>query len=694
MGGEAISFFADLSIVMVVAATVGLLFSRFNLPLTVGYILAGAFVGPHIGPKLINNEANIQMLSDLGVMFLMFSIGIGFSFRSVRKLGGAVVFPALWDVAFMVLGGFLLGKVLGWGNLECFLLGLILCDSSTSIAAKTLESLGWLSARFAKNTFAIALIEDVLAILLIAVLNGVTGSSSAEGGGDLWAAAKVIGTQLGVLVAFLVGVVVFGILLVPKLMNYVCERFDDEIVLMVALGVCFGVACLAQNGLNLSLVVGAFLAGSIISEARARKRIERTVKPVTNLFASVFFVSVGLMLNPGILWENIGIVLFISAGMILLKLFNNTVACVLVGELPRDAFKVGIGMGQVAEFSFIIAGIAMSGGLSDRPLYQIAVGVALVGSATNPYLLRSSDKLYGKVSKCFGPYIHQLLHWYRQWLGTLGGDVSKGPSLIARIRNAAIMIAVDLVLCAIFFTGVHFAAHLSVVASLLEQINAWQPLEWMYLPWRGIICTVAALIAASPCLFAAQHGWHNLVRLLTKDAWTTSSRGLKHVQRFIRSILHVVGCVGLFIFVALLASTFLRNMWIFGAVALITALLMMRFSKRLRAGYKESREALTHAFDVNVAPPDDFPGVETLMSIHTETYILPKNALVHEKTLGELGLRGATGASVISVASRRNGVSITPGGETVLHSGDAVTVVGSDAQIAQAIAFLARVKKN
>ncbi len=693
MGGEAVSFFADLSIVMVVAAAVGLIFSRFHLPLTVGYILAGAFVGPHFGPKLISNEANIQMLSDLGVMFLMFSIGIGFSFRSVRKLGGAVVFPALWDVAFMVLGGFLLGKVMGWGNLECFLLGLILCDSSTSIAAKTMESLGWLNTRFANSTFAIALIEDVLAILLIAVLNGVTGSS-AEGGGDWWATAQVIGTQLGVLVAFLVGVVVFGILLVPRLMNYVCAHFDDEIVLIVSLGLCFGIACFAQNGLNLSLVVGAFLAGSIIAEAGSRKRIERSVKPVTNLFASVFFVSVGLMLNPIILWENIGTVLFISAGMILFKLFNNTVACVLMGDQPRDAFKVGIGMGQVAEFSFIIAGIAMAGVLTDRPLYQIAVGVALIGTATNPYLMRSSDKLYNKVTRLFGPSTHQLLQWYRQWLGTLRmADPNKGPSLVARIRNAAIMIAVDLVLCAIFFTGVHFIARLEMVATLLARIDAWQPVSWMHVPWRGMICTATALIVASPCLFAAQHGWHTLVRLLTKEAWTTSSRGLKHVQRFIRSVLHVVGGVGLFFFMALLASSFLQDVWIFGVLVLVLSLVMVRFSKRMRAGHRESREALSRAFDVNVAPPDDFPAVETIMSIHTETFILPKNALVHEKTLGELGLRGATGASVISVASRRNGVSITPGGETVLHDGDAVTVVGSDTQIAQAIAFLARVKK-
>ncbi len=688
----AVSFFADLSIVIVVASIVGLLFSRFRLPLTVGYILAGVVVGPYFGPKLIHNETNIQMLSDLGVMFLMFSIGLGFSFRSVRKLGGSVVFPALWDVAFMVLGGFFIGKVLGWGNLECFLLGLILCDSSTSIAAKTMESLGWLNHRFANSTFAIALIEDVLAILLIAVLNGVTGSS-AEGAGDWMSTAKVIVQQLGVLVAFLVGVVVLGILIVPRIMNYVTERFDDEIVLMVALGICFGVSCFAQNGLNLSLVVGAFLAGTIIAEARSRRRIERTVKPVTNLFASVFFVSVGLMMNPAVLWDNIGTILIISVGMLCFKFVNNMVACMLVGEAPRDAFKVGIAMGQVAEFAFIIAGLAVAGGLTSRPLYQIAVGVALVGTATSPYLLGASNKLYDAFSKLFGPNIRELVRWYRRWLSSLGqAQVQSGPSVLAHIRNAAILIAVDLILCTIVFIGIHFVAHLSWVENVLAQLEAWQPTTWMHIPWRGMLCTATALIVATPTLFAAQHSWHSLVRTLTDEAWTSSSRGLLRVQRFIRSILHALGCVGIFIFIALLSSSFLRNVWIFGAIALLIALFMMRFSKRIRRGYKESHAALSRAFDVNVAPPDDFPGVETLMSVHTETVTIPQRALVHEKTLCELNLRALTGASVISVASRRNGVSITPGGETVLHEGDAVTVVGSDLQLAQATAFLVRIK--
>ena len=475
------NFFADLSIVVAVAAAVGLLFSRWDLPLTVGYILAGMIVGPHLGVTWIHDPDNIKMLSDLGVMFLMFSIGLGFSFRKVRQMGGTVVFPAVWDVAFMVIGGFCVGKMLGWGVLESFLLGLILCDSSTSIAAKTLEGLGWLGRRFADNTFAIALIEDVLAILLIAVLNGVAGGLGGEGVG--WGALMLdIGKQLGVLALFLIGVTVLGILLAPKLMNYVTGRFGDEIVLMAALGICCGVSCFAQNGLGLSLVVGAFLAGAIIAEARSRRRIERVVRPVTDLFAAVFFVSVGLQVEPLALWQNLGVIVVITLAMIALKLVNNTVACLLVGEAPRDAFKVGLGMGQVAEFSFIIAGIAMAGGMSERPLYQIAIGVALLCTATNPYLLRASDRLYALAGRAFPGRLHDLLHWYRRWIANLATRQGEGgQSALAHLRGHVVILGLQLAMLLIIFAVFYLVATIPTVSGFLAGLDGLVP----YLPSAG-----------------------------------------------------------------------------------------------------------------------------------------------------------------------------------------------------------------
>lgn len=688
---ETFSFFADLSITIAVAAGVGILFSRFNLPLTVGYILAGIIIGPHLGPALIQNSTSIQMLSDFGVMFLMFSIGLGFSFRKVRQLGGRVVFPAIWDITFMVVGGFVTGKLLGWGNLECFLLGLILCDSSTSIAAKTFESLGWTQHRFANNTFAIALIEDVLAILLIAVLNGVSGGTASGSTIDFWGTASVIGKQMGVLALFLVGVTVFGILLVPRLMNYVSRRFGDEIVLMTALGLCFGVSCLAQEGLGLSLVVGAFLAGAVVAEAQARRRIERIVRPVTDLFSSVFFVSVGLMLDPRVILANIGIILFITIVMILLKLANGFFACTLVGEHPKDAFKTGISLGQVAEFSFIIAGIAMAGKMSDQPLYQIAAGIALLCTATNPYLLRYSDKLYALASRFVGPKVRNFFFAYKSALYDMNRPQDGGGrSGVAQIRTYAIQIGISLAIIAILFGAVYFVAQIPTVHNFLLNLDTyWQPARFK-IHWSGFLCSAVAMLITSPGFWTAQHLWRELTDYIMETALSRSTARIQHVRALVRFLLTVAGWAGLLCYAFLLCSTFISNIWVLAVVIYGASLVMVCCSKRFKHNYRISHAELARAFDVGALPREDPVNIGEVLAVHTETIVVPRFALADGKTLGELNLRGTTGAAVISVSIPGKPPVVSPGRDTRLEAGASLVVVGSDNEILLATDLLTR----
>ena len=681
------SFFADLSIVIAVAAAVGLLFSRFSLPLTVGYILAGIIVGPNIPPALISHEGNIRMLSDLGVMFLMFSIGLGFSFRQARRLGGAVILPAFWDVAFSTLGGYLLGQFLGWTPMESFLLGLIICDSSTSIAAKTLGELGWLRRRFAQNTFAIALIEDVLAILLIAVLNGL-GPVSGAGGDTLPAVAG----QLGTLALFLIGVIIFGVLFAPRLMNHVTDRYGDETVLLSALGICCGISYIAQEGLGLSLAVGAFLAGAIIAEARARRRIERVVQPITNLFAAVFFVSVGLTVNPAAIWQNIWIILPVTMLMILLKLINCTVGGILVGEAPKDAFKTGIAMGQVAEFSFIIAALAHTNGLSDLPLYQIAVGTALLCTATNPWLLKYSDRLYSATAKYISPSIKELLPLYRHRLETLRHQAS-GATLLTRLRNHALIAGINLSVAAILTGGIRLAASLPPIRSLAVSVDeAWQPLTvfGIRIPFFGLLLLTAALLLTAPVFWAAWHNWIHIVHLLTEDTLPDRwSRRLIRVRRFLQTCLKLIGLYGLWVYAAILLSGLLGNRTLLLTLLVFAAALVARFSKRIRAGYQRSHRILIRAFDVNELPKTDPATMEAIIAVHTETVVLPPDAACAGKTLGELKLRFETGASVVSVSGSA-GMNVSPGSNTRLLAGDALVIVGSDSELANAAERLTR----
>lgn len=687
-----VSFFADMSIVIAVAAVVALVFSRLNLPLTVGYILAGVIVGPNLTPALISDEQNIRMLSDLGVMFLMFSIGLGFSFRRVRQMGPRVLFPAVWDVVWMIGGGFLLARLLGWSMTEGFLLGLILCDSSTSIAAKTLEELGWIRKRFADTTFGIAVIEDVLAILLIAVLNGVTGADT--GGAGVWDTAAVIAEQLLVLALFLVGAVVFGILLVPRLMNYVTEHFSDELVLMVALGFCFAVSCLAQEGLSLSLVVGAFLAGAVVAEANARNRIERVVKPIGNLFGAVFFVSVGLMMEPDVLWANAPVIVFLTAVMIVMKLVNNTVSCIIVGESPKDAFRVGIGMGQVAEFSFIIAGIAMAGGMTERPIYQIAVGIALLCTATNPYLLKASDRLYALCSRCCGPNGRLLLGGYRRWQASLASRRAGGSGTAAAVRGYLIHIAVALAIVAIFFVAVFVVSRIEVVGGLLRGLDAeWHRLSGVGGSPAGLLCTMAALLLSAAPLWAALHNWRGLARLVATGSVGGNDRRKRRVSGFVRTVLNLAGWVGAALYVSMLAMVFVANVWILLVLLVLLTGFLIRYTKRFRREYRISSTVLRQAFDADGEdgdePPEEAISVDTMISVHTERFRVPSNAAACGKTLAELNLRRVTGASVVAAYSRSHRQTrISAGGDTVVHAGDILVLVGSGAELSAAMRIL------
>ncbi len=678
-----VSFFADLSIVIAVAGAVVLIFSRFNLPLTVGYILAGIIVGPNVPPALISNKEHIQMLSDLGVMFLMFSIGLGFSFRRVRSMGSTILFPAFWDVIWMLGGGFILARMLGWSPLEGFLLGLILCDSSTSIAAKTFEELGWVSRRFAGNTFGIALIEDVLAILLIAVFHGITGS--ADEAASLWDTAQVIGKQLGILALFLVGSVVFGILLIPKLMNHVTERFSDEIVVMVALAICFAISCLAQEGLELSLVVGAFLAGTVIAEARARRRIERVVRPISTLFGAVFFISVGLMVDVYVLWAYAPVVLLLTVVLIFLKLGNNFFACILMGEQPRDAFKVGIAMGQVAEFSFIIAGIAIVGGLTERPVYQIAVGIALLCTATNPYLLKYSDAIYDRCAKLTGPSGAAFIDAFLQWRANLVARSQKGgPSALAEIRSRVMLIAINLAIVTILFIGVYLAFKIPFIHQSLVQADALFERWGIAIHVSGIIGLLVALLLSAMPLWAAQHNWSDLARYIARETFDGLRIGVTRVRRFVQSVLRIAGWISVSLYVVLLSTTFVANLWVVGIVIVILAMVMVRHSKHFRREYMSSHAILLQAFDVEHERDEPDEPLEALLHVHSERIRIPATSASCGKTLAQLDLRKRTGVTVVSVRGR-SGTQIAVGGNTILHAGDELVLMGTDEHLAAAM---------
>lgn len=672
------TFFGDLSVVIVVAAAIALFFSRYNLPQTVGYILAGLLIGPHVPFTLISDPNNIQMLSDLGVMFLMFSIGLGFSFRKVRALGAGVVFPACYDVAFTTLGGYILGQLMGWNPMESFILGLVICDSSTSIAAKTLDELGWMKYSFADSIFAIALIEDVLAIVLIAMLNGV-----ATGQFDMLVLAK----QSGSLILFLVGVIVVGLLTVPRLLNRISLWKNEEVLLMTVLALCFGVS-FAAKWLDLSLVLGAFLSGAIISEARSSRRIEKAVKPLTNLFSAVFFVSVGLQVVPSVVLSEWWTVILVTLGMIFFKLVNGCISCLLICKPGRDAFKIGIGLGQVAEFAFIIAAIGMEKNLTERPLYQISVGVALLCTAINPYLLRYSDRIYTALDSKIGNKPRELLNHYRYWYRYAQESMSK-KLLLRNLKTNLFMLGIQLSLITAFFILMQFLLKLSFVQKILGFLQKWtDPLGL-----SNLIITAGVLLFTAPLFHAAYHSARKLVQNFVQDAFSFghASEWGDRFRAFIGRVLFIIVLLGLLMYTMFLCSLTLLDKWYEQLVLVgLLVLFLIRFSKQIREGYRESHATLERVFDssrVEENDEEEETGLTSILSIHTRTIRIPLSSPAVGKTLGELNVRAKTGVSIITIYSA-NATQISPGRDTQITAGDQVIAVGKEEELVEAEAYL------
>lgn len=675
-------FFYDLTTVIVASAVIAIIFTRFNLPQTVGYILAGILIGPHIPLKLISDPTNIDMLKDLGVMFLMFSIGLGFSFRKVRALGASVAFPACYDVAFTTLGGYILGQFMGWTPIESFLLGLIICDSSTSIAAKTLDELGWTRFAFADAIFAIALIEDVLAIILIALLNGLA-TGSVDGAALL--------KQSGSLVLFLVGVIVVGLLTVPRLLNRISLWKNDEVLLMTVLALCFGVSFAAAY-LDLSLVLGAFLVGVIVAEVRSSRRIEKAVRPLTSLFSAVFFVSVGLQVVPSELLPLWPTVLLVTLGMIFLKLINGAISCLLIGRSGRDSFKIGIGLGQVAEFAFIIALIGQEKSLTTRPVYQLSVGVALLCTAINPYLLRYSDRIYDAMDRHIGNKPRELLRHYRYWFNYAKESLARNH-LLKNLQKNIFLVLVQMALLAAFFVAVRFIVqYFEPVRNLLEKIDHHIPFNI-----SKIALVVVALVIVTPVLLACFYTIRRLVRTFVNDAFAfgRASEWGDGFRIFVTRALMIVSLLGLLVYTMFLCSVTLLDKWYeqLVLVALMGGVIGL-FSQKMKENYKESHATLERVFDSS--RPDDekdddddeeHTGLTSILSIHTRTILIPPKSSAVGQTLGQLNVRARTGVSIITIYSA-NATQISPGSDTIINAGDQVIAVGKEEELALAAALL------
>jgi len=370
----------DLCIIMLTAGITSLLFKLFKQPVVLGYIVAGILVGPHVlGGAWISDEHSVETWGQIGVLFLLFSLGLEFSFKKLIQVGSTAVIGAGIIVVGMMMTGYTVGKLFNWSDINSLFLGGMLCMSSTTIVFKAIEESGLRTHKFAKVCFGILIVEDLFAVVLMVLLSSIAVKKTFEG--------REMLMQIGKLVGYLIVWFVVGIMLIPTFLKKFNKHLNDETLTIFTIGLCLGMVLLAVNA-GFSSALGAFVMGSVLAETVEAERIEHLVQPVKNIFGSVFFVSVGMMIDPALLvqyWLPISI---ITVVVILGQIIFGSIGTLLSGQSLRVSLQTGFALVQIGEFAFIIADLGQNLGVTDKSLYPIVVAVSVITTFLTPYIMR------------------------------------------------------------------------------------------------------------------------------------------------------------------------------------------------------------------------------------------------------------------------------------------------------------------
>ena len=532
---HAISFIQDLAVIMLVAGVVTVLFHRFKQPVVLGYIVAGFIIGPHTPPfGLIHDEQTIKTLAELGVIFLMFCLGLEFSLRKLFKVGATAFIAAFLEIVLMIWIGYEIGRWFDWNTMDSLFLGAILAISSTTIIVKALNDLKMKDQRFAQLIFGVLIVEDILGIGIIALLSSIAVSGTVSSG-------EVFST-VGKLSLFMIVALVIGILLVPRLLAYVAKFESNEMLLITVLGLCFGF-CLLVVKLEYSMVLGAFLIGAIMAESRQLLKIERLIEPVRDMFSAIFFVAIGLMIDPQILLQYAWPIAVITVAVVLGKMLSCGLGAFIAGNDGRTSLRVGMGLSQIGEFSFIIAALGMTLQVTSDFLYPVAVAVSAITTLLTPYLIRGADPLSMKLAAVMPKRLARVLGMYGEWLRSIQPQ-GEGALLAKMIRKILLQVGVNLALVmAIFFSGGFFAQRIG------DYLQGWvaEPSWQKALIWGG------ALLLSLPFLIAAYRKLKALSMLLAEMGVKADMAG-RHTQRVRRVIAEVIPILSLLVIFLLLSA--------------------------------------------------------------------------------------------------------------------------------------------
>ena len=676
-------FLSNLALVLCVAALTSLIFQRLRQPVVFGYLVAGMIIGPHIPVPLVADEAMVHAFSELGVILLMFSIGLEFNLRKLMAVGTTAGTVALIQATTLIALGYLVGRIAGWTSMESLFTGAAIAISSTTIIAKAFAEQG-VKGRVADIVLGILIVEDLIAILLIAILTAV-----GEGGG--LTPQEVVATTLR-LVLFLTGLIGVGLLIVPRLVREAVRSDRAETILVASMGVCFAASLLALT-LGYSVALGAFIAGSLVGESGHEKVVEHLVNPVRDLFVAVFFVSVGMLLDPMVVLEHWQVTLLLVAVVVVGNVIAVSTGVFMIGEGLRPAVQAGLSLAQIGEFSFIIASVGIATGATRGFIYPVMVAVCAVTTLFTPYFIRSAPRIARMVDARLPGPLQTFVALYGSWLERLRAAPRSGQTRVKKLWRA---LAFDVVFLAVLFIAVA-VEFVPLVTLLDDRLGLSLGLA------RTLVLGVAAVLAAWPLVFLVRTT-HLLGLALAVRALPTPEERKVDMARAPRRALEVTLQFGLLagVVVVLMAVTQpfaprIPGIAVMFMAGLLLLLAVWRSAKNLQGHAMAAGEVIAAALSRQMAQGTQGNGVDDAMQkMHAMlpgigepvAMTIGAGSQADGRSLRELNMRGVTGATVLALL-RGDAQTISPRGDTRLQTGDVIAVAGTHDAVASVRGMIA-----
>jgi CPA2 family monovalent cation:H+ antiporter-2 len=665
----------ELALILCVAAATTVLFQSLRQPVVLGYLLAGFLVGPSLLPDLVQGRTTLEFLSQLGVILLMYSLGLEFRLRKLRSLGPSAGFVSILEVGLMLWLGFSAARFLGWSAREALFTGGILAISSTTLIRKVFGERA-VDPRTRELVTGVLVFEDLIAILLLAALTTVATGEHLEAGVVAQAALR--------LSLFVVLVLAVGVVFVPRLVRATVALGRRETLLVVALGLCFASAIVAQRA-GYSIALGAFLAGSLVAESGHGERVEKLVEPVRDLFVALFFVSVGMLIDPDPLRANWRAGLLLAALVIGGKVLGVSLGAFLAGRDTRSALRAGLCMAQVGEFSFVIAGLGVASGATRADFYPLAVGISTLTAFVSPLLIAHSDRIAALVERSLPARFSAFARLYAGWLSALR-EHSTRSTRWAVVRNSALVVLLD----ALALVGLVVAGTLAQeqLQGNLQHVVARAPLLA-----QSLVLLVVALLCLPP-LFGMVRGSRRLGAALASLALPAGTSAGGETRATARRALTAGLQVAVLLAVALPALAIIEPFLPgFTTLGLLLVLALMAFSLiwrstaelkgQVRAGAQVIADVLVSREPREPAPADELLSLSLCEGVVVHVPLPPGHAAVG-RTLAEVGLSSRSGLVVLAIG-RGERTWVLPGGNEVLRAGDELSLAGAPEALGRAL---------